>query len=168
MIHTSHILIGAAIGAKVQSLGLIIILGLLSHLILDLIPHYDYSLKKIVAFINKKKGSSCKKAFIDCLKAVIDMLLGLAIVFFVLYKKDFFVNINYTHLWLIVAGIFFSTLPDFTQILFHLFPSKIGKIYIKFHHTIHWHNNQKEGKITFFGLFTQIIVIVIFVFLLSL
>jgi hypothetical protein len=168
MIYTSHIVIGAAIGAKAQSLGLIVILGLLSHLILDLIPHYDYSLKKIVAFVHKKKGGLHKGVFIDCLKVIIDILLGLTIVFFVLYKKDFFININYTHLWLIIAGIFFSTLPDLTQTFFHLFPSKIGKKYIKFHHTLHWHNKQKEGKITFFGLTTQIIVIVISVFLLSL
>ena len=45
MIITPHLLVGAAIGAKTHNLGLIIILGLLSHLILDKIPHWDYGEK---------------------------------------------------------------------------------------------------------------------------
>lgn len=162
MIYTPHIVVGAVIGAKTQNLGLIIIFAFLSHIILDLIPHYDYSLKKLLAFIHKKKDGVRKKIFIDCLKGAVDILLGLIIVFFILHKNGFFIHINYTHLGLIVAGIFFSTLPDSIQSFFHIFPSKIGLKYTKFHHALHWHNKKKESKITFLNVTTQIVIIIIF------
>jgi len=42
MLLTPHAAVGAAIGASTENIPLIIILGILSHFLLDAIPHFDW------------------------------------------------------------------------------------------------------------------------------
>jgi hypothetical protein len=42
MLLTPHALVGGAIGANIESVPLVIILAILSHFILDTIPHFDW------------------------------------------------------------------------------------------------------------------------------
>ena len=42
MIITPHMLVGAAIGARVRNIWLVFILAWLSHYLLDFLPHWDY------------------------------------------------------------------------------------------------------------------------------
>lgn len=161
MIISPHLIVGAAIGAKTNNLGLIIILGLLNHLILDKIPHWDYSVFKNLEIF--KKNKNLKYLLKPFLKMFIDGFIGLIIVFLLIVFK----NISFNKLLFIGLGIFFSILPDITLVLSNLFmPEKYNARYFSFHEKYLHSHKEKEGKITFLGLATQILIITIFILLL--
>jgi hypothetical protein len=164
MILTPHILVGAAIGAKTQNLGLIVILGILSHFILDKIPHWDY---QCLGIKNFKKTKNFKALFFNFLKIAIDGLIGLLIVLLVIWQKNI-LNLNY--LPFILFGIFTCLLPDIALGFSLFFSGKFAKKYIDFHHRFlhYFKNKEKEGKITFLGLSTEILVSVIAIIILLL
>ena len=154
MILTPHLLIGAAIGAKTHNLGLIIILGLLSHLVLDRIPHWDYSNPGISNF---KKTKDLKRFIFDLLKIVIDGVIGIIIVFLLIQKVDLRLDIR--NLIFILLGIIFATLPDILLFFsFTVFPAKISEKIVNFHHKF-FHCKKEGHRITFLNLTTEIIVI---------
>ena len=158
MIIAPHVIIGAAIGVKTQNLGLIIILGIVVHFIVDTIPHWDYRVPAVLNFQKEKNPKGLAKDFI---KLTIDGLIGLLIVSAVIWQKNLF---GPNSLYFIFWGIFFSVLPDVISGLIFLFGKNlIFKKYIKFHddflHGIY--KKQREGKFTFPGLLTQVLVIVI-------
>lgn len=164
MIFTPHIVVGATIGAKTQNLGLIVILGLITHFVMDKVPHWDYVWLGIKKF---RKDKDFKALFSDLLKIAVDCTFGLLIVFFVLWYKGL---LDFNYLPFILFGIFFSTLPDIILGLAWFLPKKSVKKFINFTEKyLHYpEDKQKEGEITFLGLATEIIVVVICVFLLSL
>jgi len=163
MILSPHIIVGAVIGAKTQNLGLIILLGVLIHFIMDWIPHYDY---KVLKYIEKfKKTKNLKSIFPLLIKLFFDSMSGFLIVIILVLYKDIF------YLWpFILFGIFFSIFPDIILGFSLLFSSKkILKKYFAFHKKyLHFSKKKEEGKITFLGLITQIIVIIVSVFLIYL
>jgi hypothetical protein len=164
MIFTPHIIVGAVIGAKTQNLGLIIILGILTHIILDKLPHWDYPVKKYTK--NFKKTKKIKSILPLVLHSTIDVVVGLLIVFFIVWQKDLFNLLPF-----IIIGIIASLLLDAVGAYVLLFTKEsFAKKYLKFLHKYlhHSEGKQKEGEITFLGLATQIIVVIISVFLLSL
>jgi len=157
MIFSPHIIIGAAIGAKTQNLGLIIILGLLSHFIMDKLPHWDYSV--IPDIKNFRQTKSIKLLIPLILKSTIDVIFGLLIVLLLVWQKDIF-----DYLFFIIAGIFFSLLPDAVGALIFIFGNNnlFNKFSILLRRFFHYpRNKEKEGEITFLGLFTQIVLILI-------
>jgi hypothetical protein len=154
MILTPHLLIGAAIGAKTHNLGLIIILGLLSHLILDRIPHWDYPNTGISNF---KKTKDLKRFIFDLLKIVIDGVVGIIIVFLLVRKTDLRLDIR--NLIFILLGIIFATLPDiFLFFSFTVLSPEISRKIINFHNKF-FHCKKEGHRITFLNLTTEIIVI---------
>ncbi len=165
MILTPHIIVGATIGAKTQNLGLIVILALITHLIMDKIPHYDYDLPAV--FREFRKNKKIKPLLSDFVKMAIDVTVGLSLTFVVLWYKNF---LSFDYLPFILFGIFISILPDIILgCSFLLLSEKMAKKIFNFNHRIfHYKHKEKEGKITFLGLATEILVIIICVFLLSL
>ena len=164
MILTPHIIVGAVIGAKTQDLGLIVILALLSHFIMDKLPHWDYDLPAV--FREFRENKKIKPLVSDFVKMAIDITIGLLIVFIIIWYKNF---LNFDYLPFILFGIFISLLPDIIFGLAFLVPSKIARKINKIGGFLHCKYKEKEGKITFLGLATQIIVIIIScVFLLNL
>ena len=138
MILAPHIIVGAIIGAKIKKPFLVIILAFLSHFVLDAIPHWDYS--------------------ITLLNVIIDVPIGLLIVFLAVRSKNMF---NKNYLPYIALGIFASLLPDALWWISSLTNSRILDIYTQsIHHKIHY-LPQKEGVLTFLGLSTQIVIVVI-------
>jgi hypothetical protein len=155
MVLTPHLLIGAAIGAKTHNLGLIIILGLLSHVALDKLPHWDYANPGISCF---RKTKNYKKLFIDLFKIAIDGFIGSLIALLIVVKT------NQSDDWkFILLGIFFSILPDIFLFSSHIFGSENFSVNFKnFHHKFfHGPKTKKEGEITFLGLITEILVIIL-------
>jgi len=154
MIITPHLLIGAAIGAKIKNIGWIIVLGLLSHLILDKIPHWDYGSKTMKRFAESK---SYKILFIFFLKLLIDGLTGLIIVIFIIWYRKM---MKLEHLTPILIGMFFAILPDILLGIFELSyikSEKPSKNFIDFYHkTIHHLTHIR--KLTLLGLGTEILV----------
>lgn len=154
MILTPHLLIGAAIGAKTHNLGMIIILGILSHFILDKLPHWDYSVPGIKKF---KKTKSYKNLFIDLFKIMLDGFLGLIIAFILI------INTNQLNNWkFILLGILFAILPDIFLFLSYFFESKFLTSLRNIHHRLHYpREKKKEGEITFPGITVEILVLIL-------
>ena len=163
MIITPHLILGAAIGAKIKHLGWIIVLGILSHVILDKIPHWDYG-QKIEKLPRNKTYK--KILFITLFKMVIDGLIGLIIVLFVIWQKNM---IKVEYLIFILVGILASLLPDFllgaAKLSYHKF--KFSKSYANFHHK-YLHHPKHIRKLTLLGLGTQILVSLIAILILLL
>ena len=163
MILTPHILVGAVIGAKTQNLGLIVVLGLIIHFIMDWIPHWDYINSGIKDF---SKTKNFKALFLDFIKIAIDGLLGLLIVFLVLGQEKV---LNPKYFLFILAGIIISLLPDISLGSAWYFGGESAEKYTNLHYKfLHYNKKEKEGKITFWGIMTQILIIIVCVFLLRL
>lgn len=163
MIIVPHILVGAAIGAQIRHFGWIIVLGLLSHFILDKIPHWDYGDDVFKKF---SKNKSYKILFIFMLQIMIDALIGLVIVFLIIWQKN---TMNLNNLQFILVGILASTLPDIilgTIKLFGLESKNLSKKYIHFHEDICHSRKGHIKKPTLFGVGTEIIVGIIAILIL--
>lgn len=167
MILIPHILVGAVIGAKIKHFGWIVILGLISHLILDRIPHWDYANDALKKFV---KNKCYKILFVFILQVIIDALIGLAIVFLIVWKKEL---LNLRDLQFISAGILVSILPDFLLGIASIvgaFYNKFKKIttgYINFHKNV-LHHPKHIKKPTWLGVSTQILVSIIAILILLL
>ncbi|OGZ32888.1 MAG: hypothetical protein A2V69_00745 [Candidatus Portnoybacteria bacterium RBG_13_40_8] len=163
MVLIPHILAGAVIGAKTHNLGLIIILGLITHLILDKLPHWDYINHGIRNF---SKTKDFKALFCDLFKILIDGLIGFLIVLLTLWFSSNVFMLK--DLIFILLGIFFAILPDIFLFSFVIIGGNFSEKYINLHHQFFhtYKNKEKEGKITFFGLITQILVIIISIIIL--
>ncbi len=156
MIFTPHIVVGAIIGAKTHNLGLIIILGLLSHFILDMIPHWEYHSEGIK---NYRKIKDFRAFILTLFKITIDGLIGLLIVFTMVELRG---SINARYLLFILIGVFVSVLPDILLGFARIFgEGKLSEKYIHFHSKIIHQHKEKEGKITFLSLFTEILTVVL-------
>ena len=160
MVLTPHLIVGATIGAKIHNFWLIIVLSLISHFIMDKIFHWEYSSGNSRFKIFRETGD-LKSLFVFIGQTAIDALIGILIVFFSI-KTKFLLNLE--SLKYIITGCFFSILPDIILGISFLFRnSDISKKYFAFHKKyLHFKKGtEKEGIITFLGLSTQIVVIVI-------
>ena len=155
MILTPHAIIGAVIGAKTHNLGLIVILGIFSHALLDHLPHWDYTNNGIRNFYETK---NFKALFIDLFKIFLDGLLALVIILVIIFKNGLF---DSDYIIFVVLGIFFSILPDILLFTAVIFKEKFGQLFIDFHQKFLHSKKQKEGKITFLNISTEILIIII-------
>lgn len=166
MVITPHLLIGAVIGAEIKHFGWIIVLGLLSHFVLDKIPHWDYGKK--VEKIPRDKNFK-KNLFVEFLKIGVDGLIGLVIVVPIIWQKDM---INPEYIFFILVGVLASLLPDIllgASKLFYIYNKfkKISKSYADFHHKF-LHHPKHIRKPTLLGLGTEIIVSIVAILILLL
>jgi hypothetical protein len=96
MILSVHLLAGAAIGSKVKNYWAILVLALLSHFILDALPHWEYT-----GLIPNVSGDYFMTVTV---KALLDILLGVGVVGLFLRSS----RLIRPALW----GAFFALLPD--------------------------------------------------------
>jgi len=164
MLITPHLLVGAAIGAKIKHFGWTIGLGLISHFVLDKIPHWVYGIKVLKNFSQTK---FCK-TLIFFLQMAADGLMGLVIIFLIVWQKNM-INLNY--LSFIMAGALAAIFPDlilgFIKI-FNLESKKLSKMYIYFHEKICHSRKGHIAKPNLLGLGSQIFVSVIAILILLL
>ena len=123
MILTTHLLSGAALGANIKNPWLVVILSLILHFILDTLPHGDY--------LNQKSS------WRDFWKVIIDLALGLGIVFIIILSRDPALQTILN----IAIGIFFSLLPDGTTFLYFFMKMKFIKPLKTFHENLHYYKN---------------------------
>ena len=147
MIWSAHLLLGDAIGSKIQNIPLALLLAFLSHYILDVIPHIEYPIKNIE---NKKWG----EIFPDILKIILDFCLGI-----------FFIFIFSKNQPIVYLCAFMAILPDVITGLNHLFPNKIFALHDKFHKKIHFLKNKKIP--VFWRIASQISVVIISIILIN-
>lgn len=152
MILTVHAVTGAAFGPFTQNYGLIIFLGLVSHYLLDVIPHRDYVIHRI-------EQRDFKEALrTDAIKVFIDLLIGsLLVIFIVQQKPDYFLPI--------LLGAIFALVPDGLSLIYHIIdkikPGWLISRILKKHYFFHVMFLQKRRVKKFFGWAIQILILII-------
>ena len=142
MVIIPHMLAGAAIGAHSPNVWAAFCFGLLSHYLLDSLPHWEY--------LDSLKVSK----FSQLIKIFIDFIIGSIIIVFLFLSSSF--NI------IIISGIIGALLPDFIEFLYVNFKIKLFRPLSIFHHKIHYYK-----KVSFLkGSISQTIIVIISVILL--
>jgi hypothetical protein len=149
MILTPHILLGAAIGSKIASPGVVFSLSFLSHYLLDALPHYEYDVSGL-------KGKSAKKIIIDLLQVAIDFSIGMALALFLVWNSPFRTTA--------ILGMLSALVPDMLLFLHYRYPkSKFLNIFAVPHHAVHYLKNLSPAWLS---LATEIIVSLAIIFFL--
>lgn len=138
MTATAHALIGASIAVKIANPYLAIPIAIITHFIADLIPHWD-------AGTNHRKKSALRLK----LEAVLDVLLGFALVF-LLFREYVLTDPIYMFVMVIAAQ-----LPDWISAPAGMFKLQIPPF--SWMYTIS-HNLQSRMQLPW-GLVTQIVTV---------
>lgn len=169
MILVVHALVGAAISSQVKITWLGWVLAFFSHFILDLIPHYNYTLKGTT--FNWKS----KNFWLLMLKIGLDLAVGLILIIIFNNHKGNLLNI--------LIGGFLGMLPDGFNAVSYLFKNrswkklfigetinindteptnnfsyKISNFYQKIHNNNNIHHWPLRSLRSFWGIINQIIV----------
>ena len=149
MLITVHLLLGILIGKSIESLWLIIPIAILSHYLLDMIPHTPMPTQE--SFRDKGiKGVSKKLLLLES----IEPILGIALAFFIIF------TLSESHTTLII-GAFFAWFPDIITFIVWKKRWTWADPYLP-RPGSRWYNKSKS-KIT--GILTQIITAIIIIFL---
>jgi hypothetical protein len=149
MLTTVHLLAGALIGKYFKSVWVIILLAILSHYILDFIPHFSH-----------RGPLACKRDVLGdkCMKKVllwgIEPVLGIILTLFLIY-------LNKERAPLMVLGAFFAWFPDLLSFISWELSYKYNITF--FEKLLPRPGNflYNEAKSLFVGISTQIIVALI-------
>jgi len=143
MLLTPHILLGAAIGAKISNPGAIFALSFISHYFLDALPHYEYKIPGL-----KGKSPDNKKIFIDFLKLSVDLSIGAGLALFFLWNSPFLTGA--------VLGMLSALIPDALLFLYWRHPeSRFLKIFALPHRACHFLKNSSPAWLS---LSTEVII----------
>ena len=125
MFYIIHVLAGAIIAKFFPNLFVIIILSLLSHFLIDIIPHKDSLFDKRVFKKSYKIKITDKAVLFEIIKSILTLLL-------IIYLQIHFKSL------LMLFAIFVSLLPDIVKIghLTNLRNNKLFKKYMLFHSRI--------------------------------
>lgn len=153
MILFPHMLAGALIGAKTENWGLIFILAIVSHYLLDLLPHWDYSKKEI-------NQLSRKGLFYFLSEVAADLMIGILSIWLLFTPS--------ASQWpYLLWGAFWSIFPDGLNFLNHLTNKRI-KILVQqneFHERIHWLFNPNKKTLLWTGFIIEGLTIMVLIFL---
>ena len=140
MVIVPHMLAGAAIGAHSPNVWAAFCFGLVSHYLLDSLPHWDY--------LDSPKISKFK----HLVKIFIDFIIAIIIVLIVAWPLKI----------IIIFGIMGALLPDFIEFLYINYKIKLLRPLSLFHHKVHYYK-----KIPFLkGSIFQVIIIAISIIML--
>jgi len=142
MVITPHLLAGAAIGAHSPNVWVAFCFGLISHYLLDSLPHWDY--------LDSVKISK----FSQIAKISIDLIIGLIIL----------ITLSWPLKIIVISGIIGALLPDFLQLVYGNVNIKFLRPFCLFHNKIHYYKRVSFLK----GSIFQVIVIILSVILLYL
>lgn len=143
---TAHVVVGAAVGAAVGNPVGGLLLGILSHHLLDLIPHWDVGSFYAPTFDPPKLTRR------DVLIAAVDGLVAVGLLWFMA------VTFGGSQVWALVAGGVGGLLPD----IWHHIPwwksrsRQITKRWFSLHERWHWTVAQSQMG---WGLLTQVVAI---------
>jgi len=148
---TPHLIFGAAIASKISNPFLALPLAFLSHFLLDMLPHDEYSIENV-----KKKRWN--KSFFDFLKVFGDISFGFLLLYLFSGKEA-----------IIFAGAFAAMAPDGITLFSIIFPkNKLTALHQKPHMAANTIGDRDENKkIPLWGaIIGQIAIIIISIFLL--
>ena len=155
-----HLLLGAVIVSKIKFLPLALLLAFLIHYPLDMLPHWEYSIKNIL-------GKNWKNSFKDFMKVLLDISLGILLIF--IFSKSFFLSL---------LGGLLAILPDGLTLIGLIAPNKLLRAHENFHREIHFFKSAEElespevyqrGKkiFPFWGILFEILLIILAIYLLK-
>lgn len=146
---TTHAAIGAAIGSAVGNPFIGFILGLLSHFLVDMIPHGDTQLADLFRIHKKRRKLLVAYVTVD---AVLAMYLVMAV---------FLVRTDGTHI-AFAAAVAGSMLPDFLVGLGDLWRFGPLKKFVKLHFFFHDFFSRSRGDVPLrYALLGQMVAILI-------
>ncbi len=159
----THIVFGA-VGAQLLTTNPVLgfCIGFASHFVLDAIPHWDYQPSSLREDLSKPLETDMKidrYFFLDVFKFGFDFLLGFVVVYLFFHALN--IPLNSTAL---IAG-FAGALPDFLQFVFFKWRKEPLLTLQKFHQWIHTSIRLKNRPA--FGIFTQVSLVVIFLWVSS-
>ena len=162
MILTSHIIISGILGSQTQNYFLAALIGLVSHYVLDAIPHWDYLSDEFESGAKSGKNFMKKKKFwLELAKIGGDALAGFILLFIF---TQFYQNISIIPA---IIGGFFGVLPDALSFLYWMTGSKFIKWNYDIQQFVHNLTAPKTRRDFLPGTITQIsaIAAVLFVIL---
>ena len=143
MVITPHMLVAAAVGVQSPNVWAAFIFGLISHFLLDMLPHWDYLERIKISRI------------VDLVKIGTDFILGTIIVLFFVW--------TFPQKLLIIFAIIGALLPDILVFLYNSFKIKWLKPFLQFHHKVqYW-----KGLSFWQGFPATLIVIVVSILFLN-
>lgn len=147
MLTSVHLFVGAAIGEATGNVWVTIPVALISHYLIDTIPHYNP--KPVKSYREKGLGGADKK---DLLLKALEPLIGIGLLAFLIYMKD--------HLAVVmIIGAFFGWLPDLAIFLEWKYNIKCRPAFIRqFETAFHPHTSFVVGSIP------QVIILVVATF----
>lgn len=174
MILSSHIIVASALSAPLinQPLGflnsaLIFILSLISHFLIDMIPHWDYKVAFVEKFKEARKSGfpvSNKEFKIlfkaDLIKFLFDGILGISLSFLI-----FNFPIDFEKILMFGFAVFGGILPDVLTVFYFIKKEPFLKFFWQFHNFIHGRRVSKDRFL--FGAILQILTIAAIVLLIE-
>lgn len=149
MLSTPHLLAGAAIGSTVGGPATAFAFGLLSHLLLDMVPHADSDL-----FDTPGQGKITKAEYIP---VALDIALGaVSVAYFAFSQNHISENV--------MAGALGAITPDMVSLVPFWSPTLIKVPLFKQLHQLHmWlgYKNIGKRKGMLFGVLTQFAVLIL-------
>ena len=147
-----HVLLGALIGLKFNSLTIIVVIGILSHFIIDMIPHWDGNFNKNKFYLFGIADLDKERLYLS----IFDIILSVSLLLF-LYQ--------YLDSWVVIFAALMAVSPDIAN-LAYLTKLKRNKHYLgflKFHSKIQRDTGIKKGLIIQM-IFAIILIILLFIF----
>lgn len=164
MVLSTHAVAGAALAQLIPSnpaLGFG--LAVASHFLLDMIPHWDYSLSSLGQSVGgselNKKIKSGPALIADFLKTGADGFLGLILAFLIFYPQ------SGSAVFALVIGVIGGVLPDFLQFIFYRYKPFWLRPVQYFHLWVHAKSNLNHRPVP--GVLSQVLIMVIFALVLK-
>ena len=156
MILASHIIVSGLLGATTQNYFLAAAIGLVSHYILDAIPHWDFYLSpKFYVKAEAEDGKFIKEKFFwkEAGKIVIDILIGLGLLFI------FLKNLSYINITAVFISVFFGILPDPLQLFYLMTKWRFIKWNFDLQEFVHYSIHSKIDQKFWPGIIIQTIAV---------
>lgn len=136
MVLATHTIVGGALGRILPGEpAVVLLLGFISHFVLDTIPHWDYPMRSLNEDRSKPLDTTIslnKDFLIDLLKLGADVAVGLIVTYLA-----FGLGQSPMQLLAVAAGSFGALLPDFLQFVYFRFKREPLVSLQRFHNWIH-------------------------------
>lgn len=143
MVIAPHMLVGAAVGSQASNVWLAFCFGLLSHFLIDALPHWDYLKGVDIGNPNHLK------------KIALDFILGTGLVLILIWSES-------QKLFILIA-ITGALLPDFLEVAYENFNIKLLRPFSRFHDWIHYHKTLSFWQGLPFTLIVSLIAVLLLV-----
>jgi len=156
MILASHIIVSGLLGATTQNYFLAGFFGLVSHYILDAVPHWDFYLSpEFNVKAETEDGNFIKEKLFwkEIGKIVVDILIGLSLLFI------FLKTLGYINIAAVFISVFFGILPDSLQLFYLMTKWKFIKWNMDLQQFMHFSIHKKIEQAFWPGIIAQIATI---------